>query len=270
MEYYNLQGKENFESYYRNKMNALLLNPEITTYLDKYKIDINNNSDFSLFPGYDKNKFRNVTTFNNVNQLKSDLSQPTKKAKVSKEQMKESISKKVKEVDLNLKKIESKVSNEIVNQMQNFEARKRGMKVRAKQVSKSPAKELSIEVDKSSMKSSEVSFEAGLGTPTKKIPTRRRGSSIGHTAMLKEIEEFVDKNLKEMNAALEEIKTSYSAEIQDANDNGFPDIAESLEEDMKGELENLTAQFEEQRAKEVEAIKEKYRKKGNIVVSEDN
>ena len=37
MEYYNLIGKENFEIYYRNKINGLLLNPEIMEYLDKNK-----------------------------------------------------------------------------------------------------------------------------------------------------------------------------------------------------------------------------------------
>ena len=50
-------------------------------------------------------------------------------------------------------------------------------------------------------------------------------------------------------------------EIKEAEESGFPDIAESLKEDMSGELDNLTAQYEEQRMKEVEAIRAKYSKK---------
>ena len=57
MEYYNLIGKENFEIYYRNKINGLLLNPEIMEYLDKNKIDLNEKKDLNLFPNYDKKKF---------------------------------------------------------------------------------------------------------------------------------------------------------------------------------------------------------------------
>ena len=90
---------------------------------------------------------------------------------------------------------------------------------------------------------------------------RRRGSSIGQNAMLKEIEEYVEKNKKEMYQALEELKLSYEPEIKEAEESGFPDIAESLKEDMSGELDNLTAQYEEQRMKEVEAIRAKYSKK---------
>ena len=48
MEYYNLIGKENFEIYYRNKINGLLLNPEIMEYLDKNKIDLNEKKDLNF------------------------------------------------------------------------------------------------------------------------------------------------------------------------------------------------------------------------------
>ena len=48
MEYYNLIGKENFEIYYRNKINGLLLNPEIMEYLESHSKEIND-----LCVGYD-------------------------------------------------------------------------------------------------------------------------------------------------------------------------------------------------------------------------
>ena len=325
MEYYNLIGKENFEIYYRNKINGLLLNPEIMEYLDKNKIDLNEKKDLNLFPNYDKKKIRTVKTLSRLTtdgSLPPSIPMPTKKKqKFSKKETTEFIGKKITEVDSKIHKIDQKVSDEIVAQMSNFEAKKRQKKIRRKdgtittiaEIEQEEAKaikeakeaqeaaeakkaeeerkelerkkEEAENVNKDTITINEKEIKTEKKEPTVKFDIdkelekekenemltndiefpprvfRRRGSSIGQNAMLKEIEEYVEKNKKEMYQALEELKLSYEPEIKEAEESGFPDIAESLKEDMSGELDNLTAQYEEQRMKEVEAIRAKYSKK---------
>ena len=289
MEYYNLQGKENFEVYYQNKINGLLLNPEIMDYLDKNKIDLNEKKELNLFPNYDKKKFKTVKVFNRVGSMGSDGSEQIvlkKRQKYSKKENVEFINKKITEVDSKLHKIDQKVSDEIVSQMSNFETRKRQKKIKRKdgtittqaeleqeeknmiaeqEKEEKLKEELTITTEEDDSKLNNIEEKDQDSTPSDIETTprslRRPGSSIDQNAMLKEIEEYVEKNKKEMYQALEELKISYDPEIKEAEESGFPDIAESLREDMSGELENLTAQYEEQRMKEVEAIRAKYSKK---------
>lgn len=289
MEYYNLQGKENFEVYYQNKINGLLLNPEIMDYLDKNKIDLNEKKELNLFPNYDKKKFKTVKVLNRVGSMGSDGSEQIvlkKRQKYSKNENVEFINKKITEVDSKLHKIDQKVSDEIVSQMSNFETRKRQKKIKRKdgtiitqaeleqekknmiaeqEKEEKLKEELTITTEEDDSKLNNIEEKDQDSTPSDIETTprslRRWGSSIEQNAMLKEIEEYVEKNKKEMYQALEELKISYDPEIKEAEESGFPDIAESLREDMSGELENLTAQYEEQRMKEVEAIRAKYSKK---------
>ena len=93
-----------------------------------------------------------------------------------------------------------------------------------------------------------------------KIPMRRRGSSIGQNKLMKEIEQYVEQNMKEMYKAIEELRQSYEGEINEAVESGFDEIAESLRNDLKAEEENLTAQYEEERMKQIEIIREKNKK----------
>ena len=86
-------------------------------------------------------------------------------------------------------------------------------------------------------------------------------NSIGQNEMLKEIEEYVQKNMDEMYKSLEELKASFADEIKEAEENGQPDIAEGLKEDLEAELENMKDQYEEQRRVETDKIREKYKKK---------
>ena len=289
MEYYNLQGKENFEVYYQNKINGLLLNSEIMDYLDKNKIDLNEKKELNLFPNYDKKKFKTVKVFNRVGSMGSDGSEQIvlkKRQKYSKKENVEFINKKITEVDSKLHKIDQKVSDEIVSQMSSFETRKRQKKIKRKdgtittqaeleqeeknmiaeqEKEEKLKEELTITTEEDDSKLNNIEEKEQDSTPSDIETTprslRRRGSSIDQNAMLKEIEEYVEKNKKEMYQALEELKISYDPEIKEAEESGFPDIAESLREDMSGELENLTAQYEEQRMKEVEAIRAKYNNK---------
>ena len=64
--------------------------------------------------------------------------------------------------------------------------------------------------------------------------------------MLREIEDYVQKNMNEINQALEELKASFQEEINEAEENGFDDIANGLKEDLQVELDNLKDQYEEQ------------------------
>ena len=105
--------------------------------------------------------------------------------------------------------------------------------------------------------------QADLDENKEEIPRRKRGGSIGQTRLLKEIEEYVEQNMKEMYKALEELKQSYEGEINEAVESGFEEIAESLRSDLKFEEENLTAQYEEERMKQIELIREKHKKMGN-------
>ena len=238
MEYYNLQGKENFEVYYQNKINGLLLNPEIMDYLDKNKIDLNEKKELNLFPNYDKKKFKTVKVLNRVGSMGSDGSEPIiakKRQKFSKKENVEFINKKITEVDSKLHKIDQKVSDEIVSQMSNFEIRKRQKKIKRKDGTITTQAELEQEEknkiaeqekekeeklkeqltitteDDSKLNNIEEKDQDSVPSDIEITPRslRRRGSSIDQNAMLKEIEEYVEKNKKEMYQALEELKMAF-------------------------------------------------------------
>ena len=64
--------------------------------------------------------------------------------------------------------------------------------------------------------------------------------------MLREIEDYVQKNMNEIYQALEELKASFQEEINEAEENCLDDIANGLKEDLRVELDNLKDQYEEQ------------------------
>ena len=141
-----------------------------------------------------------------------------------------------------------------------FDSNKRNKKIRKKK--NSDTKE---EKDKDKEKEKEFKNESKIeeneiDIAIKKKTHKRRGSSISQPKFLKEIEEYVEQNMKEMYKALEELKQSYEGEISEAVESGFDEIAESLRNDLKFEEENLTAQYEEERMKQIELIRAKYKK----------
>ena len=172
---------------------------------------------------------------------------------------------KIKEVDIRLKSIDKQVSNNIVEQMSFFESNKRNKKIRKPKhsdikVEKEKEKEKGAEIEKeiiAKIAVNENDIEI-MNKPNKNM--RRRGSSISQPKFLKEIEEYVEQNMKEMYKAIEELKQSYEGEIKEAEESGFDEIAESLRNDLKFEEENLTAQYEEERMKQIELIRAKYKK----------
>ena len=97
--------------------------------------------------------------------------------------------------------------------------------------------------------------------------SRKKRVSIGQNLMLKEIEEYIERNMNEMYKALDELKESFNVEIRDAEENGYPEIAKGLYEDMQVELENLKDQYEEQRRIETDKIRAKYQKRGSAFIN---
>jgi hypothetical protein len=271
MQYYNLKEKEDFENYYRNKLNNLLLDENVIKYLDTHEVDLSKKVDLNIFP---KDSFTEESPKKEENKppvpkkeskddaeinrrLSIDIFK--KKSKIKKDDIIEYVRRKIKEVDIKLKSIDKQVSNNIVEQMSAFEANKREKKIRKRKDSenkeeKDKEKENKIE---NKIEVNENDIEV-LNKPKKSI--RRRGSSISQPKFFKEIEEYVEQNMKEMYKAIEELKQSYEGEINEAVESGFDEIAESLRNDLKFEEENLTAQYEEERMKQIELIRAKYKK----------
>lgn len=277
MQYYNLQEKEGFENYYRNKLNDLLLNEKVTTYLDTHQVDLSKKVDLNIFPNMksENNKASEKSSFKKKSNLKKNVEfrDDTEikrrssfglknKDKIKKEDIIEYVQRKIKEVDIKLQKIDKQVSDNIVDQMAAFEANKRNRKT--KKSKNAPAED---NEGKDNEVVSEIqnieNVQTDLDEIKEEIPRRKRGGSIGQTKLLKEIEEYVEQNMKEMYKALEELKQSYEGEISEAVESGFEEIAESLRSDLKFEEENLTAQYEEERMKQIELIREKHKKMGN-------
>ena len=268
MQYYNLKEKEEFENYYRNKLNNLLLNENVINFLDTHKVDLSKKVDLNIFSQNVQNnsnskieentntKKRKSNSKNIISRDDTEIKRAPSldffkmKNKIKKTDIIEYVTKKIKEVDIKLNNIDKQVSNNIVEQMSAFESNKRNKKTKKSKNSTDLEQKDEIE--------GEITIESLQTEP--KIPMRRRGSSIGQTKLLKEIEEYVEQNMKEMYKAIEELKQSYEGEINEALESGFDEIAESLRNDLKFEEENLTAQYEEERMKQIELIREKHKK----------
>ena len=275
MQYYNIKEKEEFENYYRNKLNNLLLDENVIKYLDTHEIDLSKKVDLNIFPKEslteESQKKEEIDLSLSHKASKDDAGidrRPSidifkKKSKVKKDDIIEYVKRKIKEVDIRLKSIDKQVSNNIVDQMSLFESSKRGKKIRKRKdsdIKEEKKNEKNIEKDKPIEPKIEVNENdiEILSKPNKTY--RRRGSSISQPKFLKEIEEYVEQNMKEMYKAIEELKQSYQEEIKEAEESGFEEIAESLRNDLKFEEENLTAQYEEERMKQIELIRAKNKK----------
>ena len=271
MQYYNLKEKKDFENYYKNKLNNLLLDENVIKYLDTHKVDLSKKVDLNIFPkeslieSSPKKEVKEIPLVRKESRDDNDVHKRfsidiiKKNNKVKKEDIIEYVKKKIKEVDIKLKRIDKQVSDNIVDQMAVFESNKRNKKIRKRK--NSDTKE---EKDKEKEKEIEKMLEVNendieISNKVNKV-IRRRGSSISQPKFLKEIEEYVEKNMKEMYKAIEELKQSYEGEINEAVESGFEEIAESLRNDLKFEEENLTAQYEEERTKQIELIRAKYKK----------
>ena len=274
MQHYNITGKKDFEKYYKTKLNNLLLNESVINYLDTHKVDLTKKVDLNLFnikkkdsnisgwtntsgsetQNRNNNNYSDQKSFDDMEiKKKPSFNIMHKKSKIKKEDILEYVTRKIKEVDIKLNTIDKQVSNNIVEQMSSFESIKRSKKIK-----KSKNEENN---DNETQKLDNIISESDLDLNNYTL--KRRGSSIGQNRQMKEIEEYVQQNMKEMYQAIEELKESYEAEIKEAVDNGFDEIADSLREDLKAEEEGLVSQYEEERMKQIELIREKYKKPGS-------
>jgi len=73
-----------------------------------------------------------------------------------------------------------------------------------------------------------------------------------------EIEMYIKKNIEEMYNSIEELKDSLSKEAKSMEENGFPNVARKLYDEIDTEIECLKEQYEELRINGIEKIKIKY------------
>ncbi len=90
--------------------------------------------------------------------------------------------------------------------------------------------------------------------------------------MTKEIEDYIEKSMKEMLKALEELRKSFNDELRNVDGilcinlvEVYPDLVSNLLEDRDADLEDLKEQYEESRRVEIEKIRAKYNSKGNLI-----
>lgn len=242
MEYYNLQSQKEFESFYRDKVNQLLLRPDVISYLDKKKVYLNGQMEVNLFSNYDRKKFMNLTKFNNRRSLNSDhFSNASAKAKANDTSVELEILKDLNKLERNIALINDTISKDIVLQIANYEDKKRTIRKRLnKKTLLAGSQYISNFTDDNEMQRRRISY---------------------NNLMVNEIEEYIERNMNEMYKALDELKESYEKEINEAEESGYPGISNGLKEDLEVELDNLKLLYEEQRIKQTESIREKYFKK---------
>lgn len=295
MQYYNIKEQKEYENYYREKLNGLLLNQKVISYLDTNKVDLSKKINLNIFNDNSQNEQKNYntspklesnlqprySTIVDINSIKKRvifedkpketmeiLNSIERKLTFDNEDIMKYITKKIKEVDIKLKLIEKEVGNCMVDQISGFEANKRLKKANT-EILENNLNYLKISSEnkesnsrKSSSSSSSFNLEPEI---TEEVSNRtslskrrsKRYSTIAQSKVLKEIEEYVEENMKDMYAAIEELKNSYEPEIKQALESGYSDVADALKEDLKLEEENLTAQYEEERLKQIQIIRER-------------
>ena len=346
MQYYDLIHKDKFRQFYSDKLISLLTLKPVEKFLDENPINFEDKDDLDLlFDSKEKKENEEENNIKNeINYEMRDFSSQIRKnsMKLVKNKLKDYdlkmyIKKKLLEVNSKLNKIDQALSNEMIEQMSEFEENKRKRKIKKsnkninnninsaekkeniieniiqqneiilnditnnektntkesledkntdtnsvstpnskgeeetqkdnKNIINTPEDELKIlelsgvNINKEDKISEEknVNSISNNSTPTKSL--------IGNNPMLREIEDYLQKNMNEMYQALEELKASFQEEINEAEENGFDSIAEGLKEDLQVELDNLKDQYEEQRRIETEKIKKKYSKRNNVIMN---
>ena len=344
MQYYDLIHKDKFKQFYSDKLVSLLTRKNVENFLDKNPINFEERDDLDLLfqPKKkndskidDENDEKEEEEKNIKNEIDYEMKDFSKKIrknsmKLVKTKLKDYdiklfVKKKLLQVNLNLNKIDEALSNEMIEQMSEFEENKRKRKVKKSQnniiininnketneneiikneeINKEKENNKETQEDKNSdtnsistpssndeepisnnqniIKSTEDELKilelSGLNMPPQNKIIEEKNEKpisnnntptknlIGNNPMLREIEDYVQKNMNEMYQALEELKASFQEEINEAEENGFDDIANGLKEDLQVELDNLKDQYEEQRRAETEKIKAKYAKRNVII-----
>ena len=343
MQYYDLIHKDKFKQFYSDKLVSLLTRKNVENFLDKNPINFEVRDDLDILFQSKEKKNDNSEKEEQEKNIKNEIDYEMKdfsekirknsmklvKNKIKDYDIKLFVKKKLLQVNSNLNKIDQALSNEMIEQMAEFEENKRKRKVKKSQnniiininnkgTNENQIKESEIikneeinkekenkeiQEDKNSdtnsistpssndeepipnnqniIKSTEDELKilelSGLNMPPQNKIIEEKNEKpisnnntptknlIGNNPMLREIEDYVQKNMNEMYQALEELKASFQEEINEAEENGFDDIASGLKEDLQVELDNLKVQYEEQRRAETEKIKAKYAKRNVIV-----
>ena len=328
MQYYDLVHKDKFRQFYSDKLIALLTRKDVESFLDQNPINFDDKKDLDkLFSTSQTKTTQNQPPApqkaqtikekepstsqkeNLINKYIRDFSNKIRRNSVNLVRNKINtidigllVKQKILEVSTNLNKIDKAMTNEVIEQMTEFEENKRQKEVRQspyiinqnekkekedkkedknadsnseksnseeenKNVILSPEDELKI-LELSGVNNDNKKEEENKGKDIANIITNPALKNlIGNNPMLREIEVFVQKNMDEMYQALEELKASFQDEIKEAEENGFDDIAEGLKEDLQNELDNLKDQYEEQRRVETEKIKLKYSKRNAMYIN---
>lgn len=310
MEYYDLVHKDKFRQFYSDKLVSLLTRKDVEKFLDENPINFDDKKDLDkIFANPQPKKISSSVIAGNP---KPALKEPPKQEKdnrfneyfkgfsnmirrnsaalvkipINTVDISLLVKKKILEVSTNLNKIDKAMTNEVIEQMTEFETNKRQRNVRESPYiinqneqkenedknSDSNSSHNGEEKENNIIKSSEDELKIleNLKISMKKEEENANPgvkNLIGKNPMLREIELFVQKNMDEMYQALEELKASFQDEIKEAEENGFDDIAEGLKEDLQNELDNLKDQYEEQRRIETEKIKQKYSKRNSLIIS---
>ena len=326
MEYYDLVHKEKFREFYSDKLVNLLTRKDVEKFLDKNPINFDDKEDLDLLFGSknknieekkEKEDNESNDIINEIDKEMYDFSHQVRKNSITLVKKKVTdhdigliVKKKLMQVNANLNKIDQALSNEMIEQMSEFEENKRKRKIMKSKNNNNEINEIrksedinnknEIQEDKNSVTNSistpnsnegephniikstqdelKIIELLGINTPEKNKPTIDEKSEhsnssgvtptknlIGNNPMLREIEDYVQKNMNEMYQALEELKASFQEEINEAEENGFTDIADGLKEDLQTELDNLKDQYEEQKRVETEKIKAKYAKRNMLL-----
>ena len=328
MQYYDLVHKDKFRQFYSDKLVSLLTRKDVEQFLDKNPINFEDKKDLDKLFSIPQNKMTSLqTTLNqpksnvqapqpqiesgkkdpvkdyNINQYFRDFSNKIRRnstalvrKKINTVDISLLVKQKILEVSTNLNKIDKAMTNEVIEQMTEFETNKRQREVRPSPYiinQKEKIEKKEKEEEKNNDSNSENSnseeeknnnnvinspedelkiLELSGVTKEKKEEDKELSNNnalkhlIGNNPMLREIELYVQKNMDEMYQAFEELKASFEDEIKEAEENGFDDIAEGLKEDLQNELDNLKDQYEEQRRIETEKIKLKYSKRNSLFV----
>lgn len=308
MQYYDLVHKDKFRQFYSDKLVNLLTKKEVEQFLDKNPINFDDKKDLDELFSKTQKKTNIIQTAKSQTIIEEKKSNQNIKNNYFKEfsnkirrnstalvrnkintvDISLLIKQKILEVSTNLNKIDKAMTNEVIEQMTEFETNKRQREVRQSpyiinqnndaennenkviqkkdnnNVIKSPEDELKI-LEESGVINSNKKEEAKDIANIINNPALK--NLIGNNPMLREIELYVQKNMDEMYQAFEELKASFEDEIKEAEENGFEDIAQGLKEDLQNELDNLKDQYEEQRRVETEKIKLKYSKRNSLIIS---
>ena len=139
MQYYDLIHKEKFKQFYNDKLISLLTRKPVEKFLDENPINFEEKDDLDLLFG-SKEKKENEEENNIKNEINYEMrdfsskirknSMKLVKNKLKENEIKMYIKKKLLEVNTKLNKIDQALSNEMIEQMSEFEANKRKRKVK--------------------------------------------------------------------------------------------------------------------------------------------